>query len=276
MGKLIWLASYPKSGNTWLRAFLHNLLRNPNEPYDINRLTDFTIQESIARWYEGLDPRPVVELALEDVARLRPLAQKRIADSRPDLVLVKTHNMMAAEAGHPLINMAVTAGAIYLVRNPLDIVLSYADHLGQSIDETIELMARTGARTGNVPGWVSEVVGSWSEHVESWTSAAHPALLVVRYEDLLANASATFGAIVKFLKVPAPPERLQRAIRQSSFKVLQGQEEAKGFKERSRSQAYFFRAGKAGSWQTELSPDQVARIVGVHREQMARFRYVPD
>ena len=48
MGKILWLASYPRSGNTWLRAFLHNLLRNPDEPYDINRLQDFTLIDSDA------------------------------------------------------------------------------------------------------------------------------------------------------------------------------------------------------------------------------------
>ena len=52
MAGIIWLASYPKSGNTWLRAFLHNLLRDPGRPYDINKLTDVTAGESQASWYQ--------------------------------------------------------------------------------------------------------------------------------------------------------------------------------------------------------------------------------
>jgi hypothetical protein len=275
MGKLVWIASYPKSGNTWMRAFLHNLLRDPNEPYDINRLTDFTIQESIARWYEGLAPRPVHELTLAEVARLRPLAQRRIAELRPEHLFVKTHNMLAAESGHPLINLEVTAAAVYIVRNPLDVVVSYADHLGQTIEATIELMARKGARTGNVPGWVSEVVGSWTEHVESWTGRPHPALHVVRYEDLLAKPGQAFGAVVRFLRIAARPARLTRAIEQSSFRNLRAQEEAKGFKERGRSQAFFFREGKAGVWKDRLTPAQVEAIVAAHGTQMRRFGYGP-
>ena len=53
MGKILWLASYPRSGNTWLRALLHNYLRNPAEPHDINRLQDHTVVESAARWYRS-------------------------------------------------------------------------------------------------------------------------------------------------------------------------------------------------------------------------------
>ena len=79
MGKLIWLASYPKSGNTWLRAFLHNLMRNPNEPYDINRLTDFTLSDAQMRWYQLFDPRPGPEISAEEVAALRPKVHEAMA-----------------------------------------------------------------------------------------------------------------------------------------------------------------------------------------------------
>ena len=78
MGKLIWLASYPKSGNTWLRAFLHNLMRNPNEPYDINRLTDFTLSDAQMRWYQLFDPRPGPQISAEEVAVLRPKVHEAI------------------------------------------------------------------------------------------------------------------------------------------------------------------------------------------------------
>ena len=58
MGKIVWLASFPKSGNTWLRAFLHNLLADPKEAYDINALDTFCVSDSQAQWYQRLDPRP--------------------------------------------------------------------------------------------------------------------------------------------------------------------------------------------------------------------------
>ena len=73
MGKILWLASYPRSGNTWLRAFLHNLFRNSAEPYDINRLQDFTLIDSDARWYRMLDPRSPTELTT------RPRSESRVS-----------------------------------------------------------------------------------------------------------------------------------------------------------------------------------------------------
>src|SRR5215475_452571 len=96
MGKILWLASYPRSGNTWLRAFLHNLLRDPPEPYDINRLQDFTLIDSQARWYRPLDPRPCNELTKDEVAALRPLVHAAMTRAFPDTVFVKTHNAVAA------------------------------------------------------------------------------------------------------------------------------------------------------------------------------------
>ena len=61
MGAIVWLASYPKSGSTWLRAFLHNLLRDPQEGYDINKLDHFTVGESSYGWYKMIDDRPLSE-----------------------------------------------------------------------------------------------------------------------------------------------------------------------------------------------------------------------
>ena len=68
--RLVWLASYPKSGNTWLRAFLHNLLRNPQEGYDINKLGDFTFGESAYGWYRRFDERPLEAYTDAEVAAL--------------------------------------------------------------------------------------------------------------------------------------------------------------------------------------------------------------
>ena len=71
MSKIIWLASYPKSGNTWMRAFLHNLFRDPEEAYDINKITDFSTSDSSIDWYTAQDKRDWTEWSALDVARMR-------------------------------------------------------------------------------------------------------------------------------------------------------------------------------------------------------------
>tara|TARA_R110000868_G_scaffold147244_3_gene368537 strand:- start:9945 stop:10787 length:843 start_codon:yes stop_codon:yes gene_type:complete len=276
MGALIWLASYPKSGNTWMRTFLHNLLTNAQEPVQINKLTQFSVGESSIRPYEYLFKKPVEDMTPEEIAKLRPLVHRELTKVSPDSVFVKTHNYMGTWYDQPLHNMDVTAGAIYILRNPLDVVLSVQNHFALSLDEAIERLAQVGVGTQTGEGHVPEVHSSWSHHVASWTVHPNPQMLVLRYEDLLEAPQVHFGRTAQFLGLTPPRERLDRAIRFSSFRVLKEQEEAGGFSERPKgSTAAFFREGRSEQWREKLSPDQIRRIISDHRTQMERFNYIP-
>jgi hypothetical protein len=274
MGALLWLASYPKSGNTWLRAFLHNFLRNPAESYDINRLAEFTRGEAQTYWYRRLDPRPGSAYSMDDVRRLRPLVQLELTKTSTDTVFVKTHNALIQDEGTPLINMNATAGAIYVVRDPRDVAISYSHHLGQPIDWVIDFMALDGAATAGDDHNVFERLSTWSTHVLSWTQNPSPSLLVLRYEDMLEKPTKSFGSIARFLGVEPSRERLEKAIRLSSFRVLREQEKRKGFSERPAWAEKFFREGKAGQWRKILTAEQRARIERDHGEQMRRHGYL--
>ena len=109
----------------------------------------------------------------------------------------------------------------------------------------------------------------------SWTARPNPGLHVVRYEDMLERPQNAFGNIVKFLRLDATRQRIDKAIRHASFKVLRNQEERDGFHERSEHAERFFRSGKAGAWRDALTPRQVAAVVERHSKQMARFGYLP-
>lgn len=275
MGAIVWLASYPKSGNTWMRAFLHNLLLNSAEPVDINSLHYFTLGEGNARFYKQFDPRPLTALSEREIMALRPKVHEFLTQASPDSVFVKTHHFLGEIEGMPLISMSHTAGAIYVVRNPLDVAISYAGHFGVSIDQAIDELGNDG--TGSKPSDrnARQYYGSWSLNVSSWTRNAIPALHVVRYEDMQDRPFETFAAVARFLGLNPPTERLERAIANSSFGALKAQEEKHGFVERT-EHTRFFREGLVGAWRTALSEDQVARIVADHREEMVRFGYVPD
>ena len=275
MGNIVWLASYPKSGNTWLRAFLLNLMTDAEEPVDINKMAALTTGDSQARWYAEFDQRPATALGPEDLARLRPKVHARIAEGSDDSVFVKTHNALVEVAGSAMISQSETAAVIYLVRNPLDIALSYADHLGVSVDDILALMAMRGFETPASEHNVPEHHSDWSSHVKSWTQIPHPALHTVRYEDMASKPVPTFAAIARFLGMNPGRQSLLRAVRFSSFKVLRAQEKKSGFVERTPVQKSFFRAGKSGGWRRQLSEAQVRRVLADHREQMQRFDYVP-
>ena len=278
MGDIIWLASYPKSGNTWLRAFLHNLFRNTDRPIDINSMQgELSQSDGMLMWFQMLDQRPCDEWTAEDVARMRPKVNELIAGGQPGSVFCKTHNALVTAHGFPAINLQVTSGAIYIVRNPLDVVPSFADYMGIDLEKAITWMETDDLETTSDPS-VNHVqlrLGSWSQHVKSWTGNYNPRLHVVRYEDLLDHPSRSFGGISRFLGLKASRQRLLRAIRNSSFKVMRRHEERHGFNERPAHQKWFFRRGAAGGWRSELKLEQVERICSAHHEQMKRFDYLP-
>lgn len=275
MGKIIWLASYPKSGNTWVRAFLHNLLRNPDAAYDINKITEMTTSDSAIQWYKMHDPRPWAEWSVEDVAALRRKVQLSICASRKDDIFVKTHNAMMVFKGHPLIHPDLMAGAIYVVRNPLDVCISLKHHYGCDFDTAIEVLADASIGSTTNDKIVYEVHKNWSIHVDSWTSRPWPGLHVVRYEDMLNNPMRAFSGVAGFLGLKPPRRRLEKAIELSSFKTLRAQEDQKGFTEKSPFAERFFREGRAGQWRDLLSQAQIDKVVATHKEQMQRFGYWP-
>ena len=274
MGGIIWIASYPKSGNTWMRAFLHNLLLDPPEPARINELTQFTLGDTHPAWYEKVAGAPVHGASHAELARLRPLVHRLFTQVYPDSVFVKTHMALTEIAGTPLITMDYTAGAIYIVRDPRDVAISSASHFGTDIDGAIEMMANAQARTDFNPGNVPQYYGTWSQHVQSWTALPHRALLIVRYEDMLTKPGPTFRKVAEFLNLKPPPERLQKAIRFSSFGEMKKQEEKEGFIERSDLSSAFFRTGKAGQWRDRLTPAQIEKIVAAHGDVMRKFHYL--
>jgi hypothetical protein len=274
MGQLLWIASYPKSGNTWVRAFLHNYIRRPEAPYDINRLTDLTAADINAPRYHRYDPRPASQYSIADVQRMRPKVHRDLTKLDSTLVFVKTHNARLRVAGVPLITTEVTAGAIYIVRDPRDVAVSYSYHRGSSIDETIAFMADPEAAIGGTDSKVYEKFSSWSEHVHSWTSRPDPNIRFLRYEDMIRSPGSAFGPLLTWLGENPPPDRLERAIRFSSFDELHGQEQAKGFKERvAESTAPFFGTGRPGHWREVLTPAQQARIERDHGTMMHRIGY---
>jgi hypothetical protein len=277
MGGIVWLASYPKSGNTWLRAFLHNLMLDPPEPFPINELTRFTIGDTNKAWYANLLGKRVDELrglSHEEWARLRPHVHQAFTRASPDSVFVKTHMFLGAAHGSPLITMEYTSGAIYMVRDPRDVAVSAAAHFGTDIDGAIRLMNDPAGCTPEAEVNAPQYYGTWSSHVDSWTRDRHPALLVLRYEDLLADPRGGFRQVADFLGLPAPPARLDKAIAFSSFDQLQKQEKTSGFSERSRVAEAFFRVGSAGQWRTRLTTAQIAALTGTHAEMMRKFGYL--
>ncbi len=276
MGHIVWIASYPKSGNTWVRAFLHEILRQEGGALDLDRMAQTAGNEASIDNYRAIDARPWNRWTPEEVARARPAAQAAFARRHGGVVFCKTHLAVLRSRGQPTINMDVTAGAIYVVRNPLDIALSYADHQGVPLDVAIGLMNLENHETPPTASHVPELMGSWTQNVETWTRRSLPGLHVLRYEDMLASPVAAFSGLAAFLNLKTARRRIKEAVRATSFVNLRRLEDEKGFGERSAPQKRFFRQGRAGAWRTALTASQVTMIASCNEAMMRKFDYWKD
>ena len=275
MPGILWLASFPKSGNTWTRAFLANLILDPPEPLLLKHIGDVCPSEPHEMWYQPLTEEPVAQMTAEELAPLRVKAQERAASLNKNVVPMKTHSYLGEDRGHPIFSMKATFGAVYLIRDPRDVAISAADHFGCSIDKMIDMMNDPYAQTERLEGTIiHELVSTWSNHVESWTKWNHPGILPLRYEDLLSDPVHQFGRLARHFGIAKDRKRIEKAVTFSSFKQLQKLEAEHGFIEKSEHSERFFRSGRSGGWQDKLTPQQVERIERDHAVQMKRFGYL--
>ncbi len=258
--RIIWLASFPKSGNTWVRTFLANYFLGGKRDISINSLREFTLSDSRHDFFlkatGGTHP-PDADIAT--YMRARAKALRLIAGAREGNHFVKTHQILDVVEGEPLIPPALTAAAIYILRNPFDVAPSLSRHAGTTLDDTIALMTSTRNIVSSGTG-LHDILGRWDDHITSWTSAPGLPRTVVRYEDLIADPGQGFGTIFEFLKVTPHPGKLKRTIRATSFESLQKQENEQGFIERPPGMQKFFHSGRAGGWRETLSDAQVAAL----------------
>ncbi len=278
---IMWVASYPKSGNTWMRVFLYHLVRivggheiDDDELEKLRRIGG--AEAGRIDLFERFLGRPIAGAPFEEIAAVRPKVQATIAAEADGIVFCKTHSALGKAAGYSTIDRASTAGAIYIVRNPLDVVASLSAHFGFSLDEAIDKIGMEDAVLTPDEALAPEFWGSWSQNVESWTGRQRPEVMSVRYEDMLSTPNATFGSVVKFVGQSLTDEQLETAIRLSSFKRLKEIERERGFSEATREGQPFFREGRAGGWREVLSQEQIRRVVRAHREQMSRLGYLTE
>ena len=278
MSGIFWLASYPKSGNTWMRIFLTNYLQNGDEPADINNLDGGPIA-SAREVFDELVGVEASALTLAEIEALRPQVYTRFARDLEKDEFLKVHDAYTLNAdGLPLFPPEATQGAIYILRNPLAVAPSLANHINNSLEQAIEILndtfsPETKHRSVGLGPQLPQNWMGWSGHVNSWAKAPGQRVLLVRYEDMKHNPFAVFRAVVRFSGLEEDEARIRKAIEFSSFETVRKQEQEHGFRERLRSPA-FFRKGESGGWRSELSPEQITCIVTAHADTMRRYGYL--
>ncbi|MDR3598923.1 MAG: sulfotransferase domain-containing protein [Desulfosporosinus sp.] len=277
MGEIVWLASYPKSGNTWLRAFLSNLLSETGETVDINHLKTDGIASNRILFDEltGIDSE---DMTMDEIDALRPELYEYIAEASTKTSFVKIHDAYTyLKDGRPLIP-SYKAKAIYIVRNPLDVAVSFSYHSNSSLDKTIDSMAKDDfcfcSRPIKFHNQLRQKLLSWSDHVQSWINNEMIPVHIIRYEDMKNKPLETFKKAVEFSGLLCDDEEIKKALELSGFERLKAQEEKAGFREKPTNMNSFFREGKTGGWRDHLSEEQVSRVLEKHIMAMKDLEYI--
>jgi hypothetical protein len=277
--KIVWLASYPKSGNTWFRGFLTALFHPEQTQIDINNMHPTTIASS-RQLFDEFAGISSADLSLEEIERLRPSVYRLFARESNDIKYQKVHDAWSLTSAGPMFPPEVTRAVIYIIRNPLDVAVSFAHHLNTDIDKTISIMNDPGYafcnRTNKLPDQLRQKLLTWSGHVKSWVDDSELPLLVIRYEDVQSDPLGSFSRVVEFLGLYYTSKEIDTALEQASFQQMRHQELKNGFSEKSLGSVSFFRKGLVGDWKNILSDKQAEKIVKEHSEIMKRFGYLRD
>ena len=290
MTRTIWLASYPKSGNTWFRMLVANLSAK-DKPADINDLPE---RGGIASARGPFDYLTLIDSGLlshDEIDSLRPRVYEELASGAQDdeydkledtlpARFVKVHDAYTRTAkGEALLGGRLGAdGAIVIVRDPRDVAPSLANYNRVDIDKAIAQIndreVAYCARPERQDVQLRQKLPSWSGHVASWLDQTDIPVHLIRYENLQADTAAVFRAALAFAGRPVTDEEISRAVAYADFAELRRQEQEKGFRETPRRPGgLFFRRGEVGAWRDELTAEQVARIEAAHGLMMRRLGY---
>ena len=279
---IIWIASYPKSGNTWVRMFLKSYFQKPNEELKLSNsnLDSFNIPAFPKQ--ELLDQFKIDYLKFEEIAKNWENMQNYINLNNKTNFL-KTHSSMCTVGTHKFTTRQNTKGAIYLVRDPRDVLVSYSHHLGLKYEKTFDILSSPlsfeypASKSYKAKNYKYSLIGSWSNHYNSWKTYKSCEVLIVKYEEMLSDPAGTFYKILEYLDkiddVKIDSEKFKKSLEQTEFKELQKMEKIQGFTEKGMGDL-FFREGKMGSWKKDVDLKIIKKIEKIFKKEMVELGYL--
>ena len=276
---IIWLASYPKSGNTWLRMFLKSYFLKPDEKFSLNHSILDSFKPQGFPDQETLDHLKVDYYKFDEIAKNWEAMQDYInLNNRTNFI--KTHNAMCTVGSYKFTTNRNTKGGIYIVRDPRDVIVSLSDHMGLDHEQTFHHMSSSYnfeyPLTGD-KGYEKSLMGTWSDHYKSWKNYKSCKILIIKYEDMVLDELNTFTKIINYLNeidnIEFSSEKLTKALKQTQFKELQKLEKSEGFLEKGKGK-FFFRKGKIGTWKDEVSSQIIIKIEKLFKNEMKELGYL--
>tara|TARA_Y100001970_G_scaffold43711_1_gene54498 strand:+ start:1007 stop:1846 length:840 start_codon:yes stop_codon:yes gene_type:complete len=278
---IIWLTSYPKSGNTWLRFFLTSLI------YSKDGKTNLKSMGSIKSY-----PRPDQFINLiNDINNLKQISQNWIKSQiiinlDRKIKFMKTHNVLCSLNNNSFTDAENTIGTIYIVRDPRNVVTSIKHHFQyNTIEEAKDFIINEKTiygkqNTGQNP--IPTIIGSWKSHYNSWKRVKKNFLLI-KYENLISKPNTEFKKIKKYLErilnIKIDDKKMSTAINISSFENLKKMEEKEGFIEgiedkKTGDRLNFFNLGPKNDWKILLKPKIKKEIELEFYKEMKELGYI--
>ena len=280
----VWLASYPKSGNTLLRALLASYFFSDSGNLKFNLLKNIRQFPSL-RLFEHLGIDIVKE---EEVIKNYLKAQEYVVKKK-SLQFLKTHSCLFNFKGYAFTNLKNSLGAIYIVRDPRNVVTSWANHESISFEESFNARVDKSYKIGGINNFKREIVsytGSWDFNYNSWKEfKSHNKYLLIKYEDLVNDKEKTLIKILQFLHkirnidFKLDKKKLQNVLVSTSFDKMKEMEEKEGFDEAvtnkiNNKKIPFFFKGPKNDWKNTLNYELIKKIETTFAKEMSELGYL--
>ena len=265
---IIWLASYPKSGNTWMRSIISALLYSDDGDFNFNllrKIDQFPEKKYFKYFIENYDD-------FNEIRKNWIVAQDKInLDGK--IKLFKTHQGKYTVEGNSFTNNDNTLATIYIVRDPRNLVQSISNHYTKSLEDSCEFLLApkiigNGKNYEDKQGGLYTLLGKWNEHYRSWTTNKNN-LLLIKYEDLIKNPKAqlerTIDFLKKYLTFETDENKINKILETTSFNNLKKLEKEGQFNENTQNKedggkVNFFHLGPKNLWHKNLNEKIVSKI----------------
>jgi len=272
--KIFWIASYPKSGNTWIRSFLSSYLYTADGIFNNFDILDKIIRFESKRFFSNIADSKDILATPGNISKYWIKAQNQIVSNSNEYVFIKTHNFCGEINNNPFTSSKITKGFIYVVRDPRAVAVSFSKHTNESLDQVIDSMLSDKPRYAMNTGGYPSFYYNWKINYFSWKKFSNlvPSL-IIKYEDLFNNES--FFKITKLLDelkiFKSDSVKTLNAITSTSFLKMSSLEKKFGFEESGKNN--FFYKGKKDHWKNILNLKQVKRIELNLEKEMKELGY---